>query len=491
MSSKQNWTCSTICVLASLGVVSSVWGQNSSLTYQGLLKDAGLAVDSSADFRFSLHDAETGGSPVGSILATDNVAIVDGLFTVDLDFGAASFDGGARWLEIEVRSPHDPTDTQPFTLLSPRQPLTAAPYALYAMNAPGGSSVWSLNGGNAYYNAGNVGIGTATPATPLDIAGTARALQFNLPNPDNPAASFHLSWLDNVPRLRYGGNGAGSHEGFSIQGTGDAVKLRLLDNGALGLGTSAPGSVFNSKLDVIGGHVAVSNNYGLFSFNSANNGVGAGIDTTTTDDLHFYAAGAPKAGVTAGGDFGVGTTSPSAKLDVRGRLVLDDGAGGLIYTAASGGEQSRYLRLINSPDLSTASGLKAGGVLVADNYSYADPGKNNLIVKGDVGVGTASPAATLHVASDAFPNVQITQTDNTDYARLMLDGNGSMYQLNAGSPGANLPDTFNIYRPGTGNVLTIQPDGDIGIGTSLTAATLHVRSDSFPLAQITQRSKRA
>ncbi len=32
--------------------------------------------------------------------------------------------------------------------------------------------------------------------------------------------------------------------------------------------------------------------------------------------------------------------------------------------------------------------MKAGGILVADTYNYANPGKNNLIVKGVVGVGT-------------------------------------------------------------------------------------------------------
>ncbi len=99
------------------------------------------------------------------------------------------------------------------------------------------------------------------------------------------------------------------------------------------------------------------------------------------------------------GNVGIGTDSPVTKLDVRGKLALDPGAGNpvVLYTAAGGGEQNRYLELINSPDFPSASGLKAGGILVADNYNYAQPGKNDLIVKGNIGIGTAAPAARLSV----------------------------------------------------------------------------------------------
>src|SRR5205823_1688788 len=43
-----------------------------------------------------------------------------------LDFGTGAFQGSARWLELAVR----PTGGGTFTTLSPRQALTAAPYAL-------------------------------------------------------------------------------------------------------------------------------------------------------------------------------------------------------------------------------------------------------------------------------------------------------------------------------------------------------------------------
>ena len=95
-----------------------------------------------------------------------------------------------------------------------------------------------------------------------------------------------------------------------------------------------------------------------------------------------------------GGSLGVGTTGPSSALDVRGNLTLDPGIGPAIFTAASGGEQNRFLALLNSPAFQSASGLKAGGVLVSDSYGFANPGKSDLVVKGNIAIGTPTTSAS-------------------------------------------------------------------------------------------------
>jgi hypothetical protein len=102
-------------------------------TYQGQLKDAGGSpVTNTCDFQFRLYDDETDGSQVGSTLTETAVPVSAGLFTVQLDFGASAFTGSARWLKISVRCP---AGGGSYEALSPRQPLTPAPFSLYSSNS--------------------------------------------------------------------------------------------------------------------------------------------------------------------------------------------------------------------------------------------------------------------------------------------------------------------------------------------------------------------
>jgi len=102
-----------------------------SFTYQGrLANDGGDPIDDSCNFRFTLWDDPDAGSQVGLLLSLPDVAVTGGLFTVPLDFGDV-FDGTALWLEVAVQCSGDPG----YSMLMPRQALTAAPYAAYALNA--------------------------------------------------------------------------------------------------------------------------------------------------------------------------------------------------------------------------------------------------------------------------------------------------------------------------------------------------------------------
>ena len=128
-----------ICGLFGMG--NSVFAQDTAFTYQGRLANAGQPANGAYDMTFALFDAVTDGSQVGSTNTIPAIGITNGLFMVELDFGG-NFPGADRWLEIGVR----PASGGAFTTLSPRQKLTATPYAITAGNLTGGLSATQLSG---------------------------------------------------------------------------------------------------------------------------------------------------------------------------------------------------------------------------------------------------------------------------------------------------------------------------------------------------------
>src|SRR5205085_12301000 len=94
------------------------------------------------DLTFKLLDDATAGTQIGNTLTNSNLSVSNGLVTVVLDFGGGAFPGADRWLQIGVRTNGSSDD---FTTLSPRQPLTPAPYAMTAASYTGAVSDTQLS----------------------------------------------------------------------------------------------------------------------------------------------------------------------------------------------------------------------------------------------------------------------------------------------------------------------------------------------------------
>jgi hypothetical protein len=211
-------------------------GQIAAISYQGQLTEAGSLASGGYDMQFKLFDTDKVGTGVqkGAMIAKSSVPVASGLFTVTLDFGATVFDGSPRFLEISVRR-----GDNPYSTLDPRQRVASIPYAIKSLNAAtaatalsvtsgsavkslnnlkddvtlaaganvtfttngntltiasagggGGGGLWSLTGTDAYYDAGDVGIGTnaPTPGIRLEVIGATRLkpgngdIQFGSPN---------------------------------------------------------------------------------------------------------------------------------------------------------------------------------------------------------------------------------------------------------------------------------------------------------------------
>ena len=102
-------------------------------TFQGRLTDGGAPANGVYDFNFYLYDAAAGGSQVGPVQTLGDVTVTAGLFTVSLNFGDV-FHGAQYFLDIQVRPG---ASAGAYTILSPRDPISAVPNASYALTAGG------------------------------------------------------------------------------------------------------------------------------------------------------------------------------------------------------------------------------------------------------------------------------------------------------------------------------------------------------------------
>ena len=109
-----------------------VLAQGTAFLYQGQLSAGGVAVTGTFDFRFGVYDAATNGNQISYLVTNAPVGVTNGLFVTTLDFWTNVFTGPARWLDIGVRTNGSAGS---YTALVPRQPLLAAPYAIFAGGA--------------------------------------------------------------------------------------------------------------------------------------------------------------------------------------------------------------------------------------------------------------------------------------------------------------------------------------------------------------------
>ena len=135
----------TIAFALSLLASSIALAADTAFTYQGSLMESGSPMNGTADIDVSLWDALAAGSQVGSTQSMLAVPVADGLFSLELDYGAAALDGD-RWLEITING----------TMLAPRQKVNASPYSIQTR-------------GIFVDDNGRVAIGTPVPTAKLDL----------------------------------------------------------------------------------------------------------------------------------------------------------------------------------------------------------------------------------------------------------------------------------------------------------------------------------
>ncbi len=227
--------------------------QTTSFTYQGSLTLGGTLANGSYDLQFKLYDQLTGGSLQGSpnTVTVSSVTVTGGVFTVDLDFGATTFSGAARYLEISVR----PAGGSSFTALSPRQQLTSTPYAIRSLSATSAdAATTAATATTATYFSGSLGgdvtgtQGTTTVATVGGVSANNIANGATLAN----SATTNNDGNTIVKRDSTGGFSAGSITANAF--TGDGSGLTNLNpnnvNGVLSVAKGGTGSSTQNFVDL-------------------------------------------------------------------------------------------------------------------------------------------------------------------------------------------------------------------------------------------------
>ena len=100
-------------------------------TYQGRLLESDAPAAGPVDLIFALHSHATADVQLGLSQTIADQELVDGYFTVQLDFGDV-FDNTALWLDVQIRPG---AEEGAYTPLEPRQALMAVPQAQFAQEA--------------------------------------------------------------------------------------------------------------------------------------------------------------------------------------------------------------------------------------------------------------------------------------------------------------------------------------------------------------------
>jgi len=357
------------------------------LTYQGYLEDAGSPATGLVDLELRLFDAESGGLQVGDTITKDDVAVPDGVFTVEVDFGAV-FGGEARYLEVGVR---EGSSTGSYTTLSPRETLRPAPLAtalpylrveratnsdgFTAINVIGGDPSNAVVDGVTGATIGGGGFDEGPYTSPNRVEASFGTVGGGFDNEasgsnatvggggSNAAGGSNATVGGGASNTASGssatvGGGASNTAGFSDATVGGGEDNTAANNGAtVGGGNSNTASGIDASVsggrsnDASGDYSTVPGGFnntasGDYSFatgqlaKAEHNGAFVWADNSNSGFLASTAAN--QFLVRAAGGVGIGTNSPSSPLTVAG--AIESTTGGIVFpdgtvqtSAASGG----------------------------------------------------------------------------------------------------------------------------------------------------------
>jgi hypothetical protein len=327
--------------------VARAQGVTQPFIYQGFLTQSGTPVNNlSQPMRFRIYDALTGGAMLwDSGNLTVNVS--NGLFTVQLNPPVSVWTGADRFLEIQINPPGGPT-------LSPRVRIGSTPYA--------------------------------NTATLLNMFQTGTA------NPDRMVITHSPAFTNWGLQYRDSDDSFHFISGDPIFGSRTRVRIGLGD-GNVGIGTASPASLLH--VQYASGQAGISSRGPSgdtwLPFSDGNAYISA------ANIIFRNSANTERVRITGAGDVGIGTASPASKLHVQ----YASGRAGIVSSGPSG---DTWLPFTDGNVY-----ISAANIIFRNN---ANVERMRITGAGDVGIGTAAPAAKLHVEGTARVKVlEITGAD--------------------------------------------------------------------------------
>ena len=301
-------------------------------------------------------------------------------------------------------------------------------------------------------SAESLGIGGAPDFSTLEVTGdktTANNLQLTLRGSTNTNKQMIMGF-DTTDDKSF----------ITSQIAGSAQKPLVINASAVGIGTSSP----SQKLDISAGYLNFSNAYGIRWGGDVTEAI---YGNNTGNFIGFQTNGAEAMRIDSSGNVGIGVADPSSYYSNANNLVVGDTADTAGITIASGFNSDGYLAFADGTSGDAAyKGFIRYAHVSTNSMMFGTNGAERMRIdsSGNVGIGTSSPSAPLHVSGNGrFDNSATTPV------RLHINNSGS-------NDYASLyADTASAYKN-----LVINPNGgNVGIGTSSPSEKLTIQSGNL------------